>query len=138
MAQLNAYLTFNGNCEEAMNFYAKCLNGEIVATNRFSEMPEVPAGSENNIMHMELRAGEMTLFAADNMPGQPAPTAGTNITLSIMTTNIEEQTTMFNNLAEGGHIIMPLENTFWGARFGMLVDKYGFNWMTNCQLPQEG
>lgn len=136
MTTLNPYLTFDGNCEEVMNFYANALGGEIVAVNRFSEMPDHPAEIANNVMHCELKAGDMTIMASDAMPGMSVAANSGNVTLSIQLTDKDEQTRYYNNLKEGGTITMPLEDTFWGARFGMMVDKYGVAWMLNCPNPQ--
>ena len=136
MKNLNVYLTFNGNCEEAINFYKKILGGEIITRQTFGESP-MPSEEnwKNKIMHVHYKSEGIELMASDSMPDQPV-NAGSNISLSINLTDEAEQTRVFNALAEGGTITMPLADQFWGARFGMLTDKFGYHWMLNCQKPQ--
>jgi PhnB protein len=134
--KLHAYLTFNGNCEEAMNFYAACLGGEIVEISRFGDAPmPISEEAKNKIMHIRMTFGDATLMASDTNEGQTV-NFGDNITLSVGTTDIEETNTIFAQLAEGGNITMELQDTFWGAKFGMLTDKFGVSWMFNCELPK--
>jgi PhnB protein len=136
MKNLNVYLTFNGNCDEAINFYKKILGGEIITKQTFGESP-MPSEEnwKNKIMHVHYKSEGIELMASDSMPDQPV-NAGSNISLSINMTDEDEQTRVFNALAEGGTITMPLADQFWGARFGMLTDKFGYHWMLNCQKPQ--
>lgn len=136
MKKIHPYLAFQGTCEEALNFYVSALGGEITSIMRFTEMPgDTPPGMENNILHAEFNADGIYFMASDGMPDHPH-VVGNNINLSIDLPTEEEQTAMFNRLAEGGTITMPLSDTFWGARFGMLVDKFGINWMLNVDKPQ--
>jgi PhnB protein len=119
-----------------MRFYAACLGGEITDLNTFGESPmEVPEAFKNKVLHCSLRAGNLVLMASDNMPDMPAIETGNATTLMIGfgpdDTGVDA---LFNRLAEGGTVVMPLENTFWGARFGTLVDKYGFTWSVNQEL----
>lgn len=136
MKTFNVYLTFNGNCEEAINFYKNILGGEIITKQTFGESP-MPSEEnwKNKIMHVHYKADGIELMASDSMPEQPV-NAGSNISLSINLTDEAEQTKIFNALAEGGKVTMPLADQFWGARFGMLTDKFGYHWMLNCQKPQ--
>jgi PhnB protein len=135
MNSFNVYLTFAGNCEEAINFYKECLGGEIISKQTFGEAPmPVDENYKSKIIHIDFKSGDIHLMASDAMPGQPV-IAGTNISLSINLTDEKEQEIIFNKLSTGGKVTMPLENTFWGAKFGMLTDKYGFNWMLNCTKP---
>lgn len=136
MPTLSPYLAFDDNCEEAMNFYAQALDGEIVSVNRFAEMPNHPPEIADKIMHCEMRSGKMVIMASDAMPGMTVSKNSGNTTLMIQLEDIDTQTKYFNNLATGGNITMPLEDTFWGARFGMVTDKYGVAWMLNCELQQ--
>ncbi len=131
--KLNPYITFGGTCEEAMNFYKDCLGGEFESLNYFKDGPAemgAPAHLSDKIMHMALRFGNNVLMAADSM-GE-TPNAG-NIALSMNTGAGHELDDVFNKLSAGGQIIMPLEDTFWGARFGMFMDKYGVKWLFNGQ-----
>ena len=136
--QLFPYLNFNGDCEAALNFYQSIFGGEIVGLSRFGESPmEVSDADKNRVMNATFNFGNgSSLMASDSMPGQDV-TSGSNITLCIGTEDIEATNRCFAQLAEGGLITMPLDNTFWGARFGMLTDKYGISWMFNCELPKE-
>lgn len=136
MAQITPYLTFDGNCREAMNFYKACFGGEL-NVQTFGEAPmESSEADKERIMHAELRSAELILMASDGMPHQ-ALIPGNNITLSVHSKSKEEQEKYFNKLAEGGNITMPLADTFWGAYFGMLTDKFGMHWMFNFQLDQK-
>ena len=137
--QLNPYLAFNGNCEEALNFYKECLGGEFESFNRFKDGPEELAGMKvpehlmDKVMHMTLRFGDNVIMASDSLEEVPA---GGNITLSIGMDDVEEMNTVFNKLSGGGQITMPLQDTFWGARFGMFTDRFGVKWMFNSQTDK--
>lgn len=137
MKQLDFYLNFPGNCEEALNFYAACLDGTIESLQRFGEAPGDHGDAHKNlVMHANFKAGNISFMASDQMPGAPV-TSGNQVNLCLSLTDEDEQTAIFEKLSAGGTVTMPLEDTFWGARFGMLVDKYGVNWMTNCEkAPQ--
>lgn len=138
MQQLGVYLTFPGKCEEALHFYKNCFDGEILSLQRFGEMPqeqgspEMPEDFKQKVMHSEFKAGDLYFMASDDMYHKSELVMGSNLTLSLNFGSEKEQEKVFNRLAEGGKITMPLEDTFWGARFGMLTDKYGFHWMVNC------
>lgn len=136
MAQIQPYLTFNGNCAEAMNFYKGVFGGELMMQT-FGQAPmESPENSKDRIMHAQLSNGELMIMASDGMPDQPV-SAGNNVTLNVNSNSKEEQEKYFNALAEGGKITMPLQDTFWGAYFGMLTDKFGMNWMFNFHKPKQ-
>jgi PhnB protein len=137
MKTLGTYLTFSGNCEEALNFYKQCLKGEIVSIQRFGEVPDmkIPEEVKSKVMHSEFKAESATFMASDSMP-QHNLVLGNNITLSLNLTDLKEQEEIFNKLAAGGKVGQPLEDAFWGARFGMLTDKFGINWMLNCELKK--
>lgn len=137
MKQLTPYLFFSGQCEEALHFYKKCLGGEIIQRQTFSESPmEVPEEHQHKIMHAEFKADDFHIMASDGMPGQQQA-AGNNIFLSLFFTDQNEQSRVFNQLSSGGKVLMPLEKTFWGSRFGQFVDKFGIGWMVSCNLEDE-
>jgi len=144
MATVNAYLTFEGNCEAAFNFYRSAFGGEFRDLNRFGEMPPqegMPAPSEemkNRIMHVSLPiSSETILMGSDTMPGMgPDMTAGNNFSISIGVSSKEEADKLCDALSADGKVTMPLEVTFWGAYFGMWTDKFGINWMVNYDLPK--
>jgi PhnB protein len=138
MKQLNVYLTFSdGKCKEALEFYKTALNGEIHSMQTFGEAPnDTPKEHKDLVMHAEFKAENIFFMASDSTPDRPVQ-IGNNLSLSINLTNKDEQTRLFDALSEGGKVTMPLNETFWGARFGMVTDKYGINWMTNMDLPQK-
>ena len=137
MASVNTYLTFNGNCEEAFNFYKSVFGGDFAYIGRFGEMPEgdgysVPEADKNKIMHVGLPIGNTILMGSDTGGDWAAKLIeGNNFSVSVNTESKEEADRIFNGLAAEGQITMPMENTFWGAYFGMLTDKFGIQWMVN-------
>lgn len=130
--RINVYLTFKGNCEEAMNFYHQCLGGELTL-NRVEGSPaeeHCGADDKNKIMHANLIKDDLILMASDMLwPGELKH--GNSITLSLNCSSEEETRDLFTKLAEGGQITQPLQDQFWGALWGSLTDKFGFNWMFN-------
>lgn len=134
MKNIVPYLFFPGNCEQAMNYYKECLDGEITGLQRFgdTEMP-VDENYKQKIMHAELKAENIHIMFSDGAPHKKI-TEGDNVQLSLNLNSIEEQDLLFKKLSEGGEVTMPLEDTFWGARYGMLKDKFGIRWMLNCEL----
>jgi PhnB protein len=133
---LNPYIMFSGNAEEALNFYAEVLGGKIQDISRYGEAPmEVPDNYKDKIMHASVTIEGHYLMLSDAFPGNPV-TAGNNVHLSLNFNDTGKLDAVFNRLAAGGNVTMPLENTFWGARFGMLTDKFGINWMFNCELKK--
>ncbi|MEQ8524459.1 VOC family protein [Gracilimonas sp.] len=134
MKTIVPYLFFRGNCEEAMNYYKDCLGGEITVLQRFgdTEMP-VDDDHKEKIMHGELKADGIHMMFSDGAPHKDIA-VGDNVQLNINVQTEEEQDRLFELLSEGGEVTMPLEKTFWGARYGMLKDKFGIRWMLNCEL----
>lgn len=142
MATVNAYLNFNGQCEEAFNFYRSVFGGDFPMVSKFGDMPPqegmAPMSEElkNRVMHITLPISEETiLMGSDTMPGIHDHKVGNNISLSINTESREEAEKIFNGLSAGGKVTMPLEDTFWGAYFGMWTDKFGIYWMVNYDDP---
>jgi len=137
MASVQIYLTFNGNCEEAFNFYKSVFGGEFIYIGRFKDMPQGENGASispeegEKIMHVSLPIGDGTYIMGSDAGGEWAPhfKEGNNFSISINTGSKEEADKIFNALAEGGQVTMPLNNTFWGDYFGMLTDSFGINWM---------
>jgi PhnB protein len=128
MKEIITYLTFDGNCRDAMTFYAKCLQAELHIM-PFSE-------TNNRVMHARLTKGTGVLMASDTMAGMPF-TQGDNFSISIGCESVAEQDALFGALSAGGKITMPLQDTFWNARFGMLADQFGINWMFNFDKPKQ-
>lgn len=137
------YLTFNGNCEAAFNFYKSVFGGEFSYLGRFGDMPaDCSDGSQpiagelkDKIMHMSYAfTPDNMLMGSDTLPPySPEVIQGNNFTLSISVDSPKEATRIFNALSEGGTIIMPLEKTFWAVLFGLFTDKFGINWMVNLE-----
>jgi PhnB protein len=133
---LNPYLMFNGNCKEAMNFYKECFDANLeISTYGDSPMEYLPE-QKDHVLHSSISKGNIVIMASDSMKGQTS-NFGSNISLSINCASREELDILFDKLAEGGKITMPKENTFWGAYFGMLTDKFGIHWMFNYDTPKE-
>jgi len=140
MATINPYLNFNGNCEEAFNFYRSVFGGEFLSLQRFKEVPsegQLPADEGEWIMHVALPIGHGTILMGSDRPSNMGKaTPGDSFYISIQTDNDEETDRLFNGLSAGGKVTMPLERVFWGARFGMFVDKFGIQWMINQENSQ--
>ena len=142
MAQVNAYFTFNGNCEAAFDFYKSVFGGEYKTITKFGDMPptpghEIPDSAKEKIMHVALPISKETiLMGSDANPNFGEVSIGQNISMSVNAESKEEADKVFTNLADGGQITMPIADTFWGAYFGMLEDKFGFIWMVNYDYPK--
>jgi PhnB protein len=129
---LNSYLNFSGKTQEAMEFYKSVLGGELtIQTFGQAKMAKDPK-DENRVMHAVLKTDGFVLMASDTMPGKEAE-VGNNVHLSLNGTAEEKErmTAAFEKLSEGGKVVMPLGEQFWGDIFGMLVDKFGIHWMMN-------
>jgi len=135
--KLTPYIIFNGQCEEALNFYAKTLSGEIKHLSRFEGSPaESMSADKQKILHANFEAGEVSFMASDSGEGGTISPNGGMVHLTLDVKTAEELDKVFNALSEGGKITMPLQDAFWGARFGMLTDKFGINWMFNHELQR--
>lgn len=137
--QFVSYLTFDGHAEAAFDFYARCLGGKVTWLSRYGEAPpEMPMPPEmrDKVMHIRLEVGDQVLMASDAMAPQCPyePIKGCSVSIQLDSTAEAER--IFNTLAEGGQVQMPIGETFWAARFGALVDRYGVPWMINCPHPQ--
>ena len=131
------YLNFNGNASEALAFYSKALDGKVIFQQTFADAPmDAPPGYKDKIMHARFQAGDLNFMVSDGMPGDPV-TAGTNISLSLNFTSVADIEKTFAAMSDCARVTMPLNDTFWGARFGMLTDKYGISWMFNHDYPKK-
>lgn len=142
MATINPCLNFKGTTEEAFNFYKTVFGTEFIALQRFGGAPGcdgMPAEDENKIMHISLPIGkDNVLMGTDVTDANKFDLiVGNNFSMSLNTDTEAEATTLFTALSEGAEIRMPLQKTFWGAYFGMLVDKFGIQWMVNYDYEQE-
>ena len=132
MHQLNAYLFFDGTCADAMRFYERALGGKLsLMTHADSPIAEkTPPGSADRILHARLVIDGRLLMASDSMVGQPYE--GMNgFSVSLMYPKVADAKRVFDALAKGGKVTMPLQKTFWVEAFGMLVDRFGTPWMVN-------
>jgi len=135
--QLITYVNFAGNCEEALNFYKEALGGEILQISHMGDgQMEVPEHVKGKVMHARLKIGENVLYMSDTFDPSSV-VQGNNISLSLQPETVTQTEDLFNKLSAGGTVKMPLQDTFWGARFGMFVDKFGIHWMLNCELKKE-
>ncbi|MDD2908020.1 MAG: VOC family protein [Candidatus Gracilibacteria bacterium] len=144
MITMNPYLNFNGNSEEAFNFYKSVFGGDFSILQRFSdippsaEMPEIPKEVGNKIMHIALPIGKgnilMATDALESM-GQKM-TVGNNFSISLQVESKEEADKLYLGLSKGGKIEMPLADAFWGAYFGSFTDKFGIQWMINYEYKK--
>lgn len=132
MTQINAYLTFNGNCREAMQFYTDCLGGELylqtIGESPLSE--KMPNQMKEAILHSALTSGSLLLMGTDCVP-EPGLIKGNSVSLALNCNSEEEIRRFYEKLSQGGQATHPLENTFWNALFGALTDRYGINWVLN-------
>ncbi|WP_130735843.1 VOC family protein [Flavobacterium sp. J27] len=139
MATVNIYLTFNGNCEEAFTFYQSVFGGEFPYIGKFKDMPkneecpEVSEADAEKIMHVTLPISKETCLMGSDTGGEWASSfqQGNNFSISINAESKAEADKLFTALSEGGQITMPMNQSFWGAYFGMFTDKFGINWMVN-------
>jgi PhnB protein len=131
--QVQPYLFFNGQAEEALNFYKRAVGAEITALLRFKDSPEtstpgmVPKSWSEKVMHANVRIGDTQVMASDGCSNEPLTFRGFSLSLAV--TSETEADRCFNALADGGKVDMPLSKTFWSARFGMVTDRFGVAWM---------
>jgi len=132
--QMNPYLSFKGECEAAFAFYERCLGAQRGAIFHYGGTPMaggVPAGWADKIMHGSLTVGDQVLMAGDVVPEQYEEPRGFSLSLHIKSAADAER--IFDELAQGGRIVVPLEKTFWAERFGMVVDRFAIPWLINCE-----
>jgi PhnB protein len=136
--QMNPYLSFNGQCEAAFKFYELLFGGEILMMMRYGDGPtdeDTAPASKDQIMHARLAVGDELLMGADSPPQYYEPMKGMVVTLGIE--EPEEADRIFQALADGGTVTMPIQETFWAQRFGMVTDRYGTPWMINCERADD-
>lgn len=130
------YLFFNGNCEEAMNFYKDALHGTVELVQRYGDAPmPTDEADKNKIMHATMKMDKFTMMFSDSGAKQDV-TFGTNYALSLDFKDQDSIDKTYAALSEGGTVDMELQDTFWGARFGMCTDKFGVKWMFNWDKPK--
>jgi PhnB protein len=137
---MNIYLNFDGNCKDVFEFYRATFGGEFETLQTFADGPDdmpVPDAAKNRVMHVSLPLGPdgAMLMGSDTMSGQPL-TMGNNFSIVYPARSREECDALFPKLSAGGDVTMPLQETFWGAYFGSVTDKFGVGWMFNIELAQ--
>lgn len=136
--KLVPYLNFDGKAEEAMKFYHIIFGGELTIQTFGEAFPETPEDMKNRVMHASITAEDISLMASDTHPEHSAPLVmGNSVHITIIGSNEEGLTSLFNKLAESGKIGMPLEKQFWGDIYGSVTDKFGINWMVNISSEKQ-
>jgi len=139
MATINTYLNFNGNTEDAFNFYKAAFGGEFAVIMRFGDTPgceEMPATDKNKIMHIALPIGGNMLMGTDVPETMEQVKNGTSMSISVNTDSEQQTRDLFSKLSAGGDVKMPLDTMFWGALYGMFTDKFGIQWMLNYEYEK--
>jgi PhnB protein len=134
--KLHTYLNFGGNCEEAFRFYEKHLGGKILMMMRYADQPDpqnAPPGTEKYILYLNMAIGETQLMGSDVPPDRFQPMRSVYLSLDVDSSAEAER--IFKLLSEGGEVFMPMAETFFAHRFGMLRDKFGTSWMILHQKP---
>lgn len=135
--QLTPYIIFNGNCEEALKFYEKAFGGEIGHMSRYADAPDNQMGMDpQKIMHTHFNLKGNMLFMASDGPSDASDSGIVNLSLNY--TDAGSMQSAFAALSDGGTVTMPLQDTFWGATFGMLKDQFGIKWMFNMDKSPQG
>lgn len=137
--KVEPYLYFDGRAEEALNFYKEAIGAEILCLMRFNEGPpemEVPPGTENKVMHAAMQIGSSMVMVSDGMCNEQEPTKFSGISLTISVDDPAKAEKLFSALQQGGQVQMPLEETFFAHKFGMVADKFGVSWMVLAEKPQ--
>ena len=143
MRNISPYLLFNGQAQEAFDFYKSVFGGEFGMVQKFKETPEedrkrggIKDEEGEKLMHISLPVGRFVLMASD-APESRMVDMGNNISIALETDSREEADTVFKALSEGGEVTMPLGDTFWGAYYAMLIDKFGISWMVSYTYPRK-
>ncbi|MDY0342671.1 MAG: VOC family protein [Lentimicrobium sp.] len=141
MAKINPYLNFDGNTEEAFHFYKSVFGGEFIFLQRMKETPDgnkLKPEEQNLIMHIALPIGENILMGSDIVESMGHRLrVGNNTFISVSIQTAEEAERIFNQLSADGLVHMPLQKTFWNAYFGILTDKFGIQWMVDCEISEK-
>lgn len=144
MTTINTYLTFNGNCEEAFNFYKSAFGGDFAHVGKFKDMPENPEfpvseADKDKIMHISFPISKETILMGSDTGGEweSKYKLGNNFSISINTDTEEEADRLFGELSKDGKVLMPMNKTFWDSYFGSFTDKFGINWMVSFYESQK-
>jgi PhnB protein len=136
--EMSPYLSFDGTCEEAFTFYERCFGGQVGELFRYGGTPladQVPADWNDRVMHGSLTVGSQVLMGGDVPPDRYEAPKG--FSLSLHLNSVAEAERVYLELSQGGNVVVPLERTFWAARFGMVVDRFKIPWLINCEESLE-
>lgn len=135
---LHPYIAVDGKAAEAIDLYTRVLGAKVIALMHWGDMPggNFPEADKTRVMHSELNIGGRTLSVADSMPGAKAPETS-NIQVCLNFDEPDSLIQAFEGLSDGGTVVMPVHDRFWGAKFGMLTDRFGVRWMFNCMTAKE-
>lgn len=131
MLGVDPYIAFKGNCREAIKFYKSVLGAEVLFSQTVGGSPTPHLGPADNIAHCTITVGDSTILMCDDLSADTAAGTG-NIALAIGLNDLDRARQLFESLAKGGSVLMPLERTYWAEAFGMVTDKFGVKWMVNC------
>jgi PhnB protein len=134
MLGVNPYIAFRGNCREAIEFYKMALDAEVLFSQTVGESPLSDIGPAGSIMHCTIKVGDSLIMMCDDPKSEAV--AGGNISLAIGLNDPERARQLFENLAQDGSTLMPLEKTYWAEAFGVVADKFGIKWIVNCEASQ--
>ena len=144
MTTINTYLTFNGNCEEAFNFYKTVFGGEFAHIGKFKDMPDDPnckvaEADKEKVMHVSLPISKYSILMGSDTGGDWAShyVQGTNFSISINADSKDSADDLFSKLSVSGKVIMPMNTTFWESYFGMFTDQFGIQWMVSFDNPSQ-
>lgn len=129
---VNPYVVTNGNGQEAVKFYEKALNAEVISMQTFGDMPEdpnhpIPSEAKDRVMNAQFKVGDTIMMLSDTFPGMPY-NLGSQVNIAIHIDTVEDAKKVFEKLSEGGKVGMPLQETFWSPSYGQVTDKYGVEW----------
>jgi PhnB protein len=139
--QVQPYLYFNGRTEEALKFYCQAIGADQVFMMRFSECPDkdmVPPGLDDKVMHASFRVGSSVLMASDGMCDESEARQFAGISLTLLAPTVAKADELFAALCDGGQVQMPMCETFFSPRFGMVADRFGVSWMVIVQTDEQG
>ena len=139
MKSVTTYLNFNGNCRQAMTFYQQCLSTDLQLTPFPDDQGKPSTDPKAGIMHARLSRGGAPILMASDTPSGESLKADSNLSFSVSVDceSLDEMERYFKALSQGGQVRLPLSDMFWGARFGMLTDQFGVQWMFNYDQPQQ-
>jgi len=135
MKTVTTYLSFDGNCRQAMSFYGECFATDVELSTYPDASGQPSSDPAAKIMHAQVMRGGAPILMASDTPQSGSLRVGNSVSVAIDCESLEEADRLFGALSQGGEIRMPLTDAPWGARFGMLTDQFGFQWLINCALP---